>query len=146
MGIDLSTIEPFEVCSIRPPTENYSLTFRLTRNCYWNHCGFCPAYKFATRFSKRSVDEVLVDIGRAKRIDDLLMEQGLSITPYGNAAYDKVAELAKQVKEARKAADSAHAAGSKAWHDARPNVISALRQVGTELEKIIGKLEEEQEA
>ena len=32
MANDLSTIEPFEVCSIRPPTEDYSLTFRLTRN------------------------------------------------------------------------------------------------------------------
>jgi hypothetical protein len=27
MGIDLSSIRPFEICSIRPPTENYSLTF-----------------------------------------------------------------------------------------------------------------------
>ncbi len=36
MPIDLASIEPFEICSIRPPTENYSLTFRLTRNCYWN--------------------------------------------------------------------------------------------------------------
>ena len=49
-------------------------------------------------------------------------------------------------EEARKAADSAHAAGSKAWQDARPHVVSALRKVGSELEKIIGNLEEEQEA
>jgi hypothetical protein len=47
-------------------------------------------------------------------------------------------------EEARKAADSAHTAGSKAWQDARPHVVSALRQVGSELEKIIGKLEEKQ--
>ena len=46
-------------------------------------------------------------------------------------------------EEAKKAADAAHAAGSKAWQDARPHVVSALRQVGAELEKMIGKLEEE---
>lgn len=74
MDIDLSTIKPFEVCSIRPPTENYSLTFRLTRNCYWNKCGFCPAYKFGLRFSRRGLDEVKEDIRRAKLIDDLILQ------------------------------------------------------------------------
>ena len=29
----LRTIEPFEICSIRPPTVNDSLPFRRTRNC-----------------------------------------------------------------------------------------------------------------
>ena len=46
-------------------------------------------------------------------------------------------------EEARKAADSAHAAGSKAWEDARPHVVSALRQLSTELQKMVSKLEEE---
>jgi hypothetical protein len=46
-------------------------------------------------------------------------------------------------EEAKRAADSAHAAGSQAWQDARPHVVSALRQVGAELEKMIGKLEGE---
>jgi len=36
--MNLSTVEPFEISSIRPPTENDSLTFRLTRNCGWNRC------------------------------------------------------------------------------------------------------------
>ncbi len=43
MNTELSSIEPFEIAFIRPPTENQSLAFRLTRNCYWNHCAFCPA-------------------------------------------------------------------------------------------------------
>jgi len=36
--MNLSTVEPFETSSICPPTENDSLTFRLTRNCGWNRC------------------------------------------------------------------------------------------------------------
>ncbi len=39
---------------------------RFTRNCCWNKCGFCPAYKFGLRYSKRSIDEVKEDIRRAK--------------------------------------------------------------------------------
>ncbi len=104
MGIDLSTVKPFEICSIRPPTENYSLTFRLTRNCYWNRCGFCPAYKFASRFSKRDMDEVKKDISRAKLIDDLLYEQGISGTPNSYAGYSRVTELVHRIKSTQKEA------------------------------------------
>ncbi len=73
----LAAIEPFEICSIRPPTENYSLTFRLTRNCHWNRCKFCPVYKLGARFNRRSQEDVLEDIQRAKQIDDLLLDHGI---------------------------------------------------------------------
>ena len=76
MAVNPSEIRPFEICSIRPPTENYSLTFRLTRNCYWNKCKFCPAYKFGFRFSKRSLEDVLRDVRRARMIDEALAERG----------------------------------------------------------------------
>ncbi len=98
MSVDLASVRPFELCSIRPPTENHSLTFRLTRNCYWNRCGFCPAYKFGARFSKRSLDEVKEDIRRAKRIDDLLEEHGVKAS--GFSAYGKIATLVEQIEEA----------------------------------------------
>jgi len=69
-----SDIHPFEICSIRPPTENFSLTFRLSRNCYWNKCAFCPVYKTGQKFSKRSLDEIFTDIENAKRILNLLKD------------------------------------------------------------------------
>lgn len=94
--MDLSSVRPFEICSIRPPTENYSLTFRLTRNCYWNKCGFCPVYKFGARFSKRTIEAVKEDIRRAKLIDDLLFEQGIGSIPY--AGYSLVTELVEKIK------------------------------------------------
>jgi radical SAM superfamily enzyme len=51
----------YEQGVIRPPSEASSLLVRVTRNCPWNQCIFCPAYK-GTKFSKRSVDEVKDDI------------------------------------------------------------------------------------
>lgn len=48
-------------------------------------------------------------------------------------------------QEVKKAAESACVAGEKALHDARPYLLSALRQVSVELQKIISRLEEDQE-
>jgi hypothetical protein len=72
MGIDLLTVKPFEIYSIRPLQRTIASPSG-SRNCYWNKCGFCPAYKFGARFSKRSIEEVKEDIRRAKLIDDLLI-------------------------------------------------------------------------
>ena len=52
----------YEQGVIRPPSEASSLLIRVTRNCPWNQCLFCPAYKGA-KFSKRTVEEVKNDIG-----------------------------------------------------------------------------------
>jgi hypothetical protein len=46
-----------EVGPIRPPSESRSLLIRFSRNCPWNKCLFCPAYK-NEKFSLRSLDEL----------------------------------------------------------------------------------------
>ncbi|MFP4453479.1 MAG: radical SAM protein [Desulfobacterales bacterium] len=51
----------FEQGPIRPPSEAYSLLIRVTRNCPWNKCKFCPVYK-GTKFSLRPVEHVKKDI------------------------------------------------------------------------------------
>lgn len=51
----------FEQGPIRPPSEAGSLLLRLTRNCPWNRCSFCPVYK-GKRFSLRPVEHILRDI------------------------------------------------------------------------------------
>ena len=51
----------FEQGVIRPPSEASSLLVRVTRNCPWNRCHICPAYK-GKKFSRRSVAEVKNDI------------------------------------------------------------------------------------
>ena len=51
----------FEQGPIRPPSEAESLFIRVTRNCPWNKCLFCPSYK-GKKFSRRTVEEIKKDI------------------------------------------------------------------------------------
>ncbi len=61
----------FEQGPIRPPSEAYSLLIRVTRNCPWNKCKFCPVYKGET-FSLRPVEHVKRDIDAvAEHVDAL---------------------------------------------------------------------------
>ncbi len=59
----------FEQGPIRPPNEAQSLLLRVTRNCPWNQCLFCPVYK-GRKFSLRSVDEIKEDIRSARALAD----------------------------------------------------------------------------
>lgn len=56
----------FEQGPIRPPSEAGSLLIRISRNCPWNRCTFCPVYK-GRDFSLRPVAHVLEDIDRVHR-------------------------------------------------------------------------------
>jgi radical SAM superfamily enzyme YgiQ (UPF0313 family) len=67
--IVLGTELTFEQGPIRPPNEAKSLLLRVTRNCPWNQCLFCPVYK-GSRFSLRTVEEIKGDIQTAKKIVD----------------------------------------------------------------------------
>ncbi|MCX6908551.1 MAG: radical SAM protein [Verrucomicrobia bacterium] len=59
----------FETGPIRPPSEATSILLRITRNCHWNKCAFCPVYKHE-RFSIRKVDEIKRDIDAMAAIAD----------------------------------------------------------------------------
>lgn len=61
----------FEQGPIRPPSEAQSLLIRLTRNCPWNRCAFCPVYKGAS-FSIRPPEHVKRDIDAVQRCLELL--------------------------------------------------------------------------
>ena len=56
----------FEQGPIRPPSESASLLIRVSRNCPWNKCTFCPVYK-GTDFSLRPVADVKRDIEAVAR-------------------------------------------------------------------------------
>src|SRR4030042_5789659 len=58
----------FEQGPVRPPSEAYSLLLRITRNCPWNRCEFCPVYKEGEKFSLRAVEEVKEDIDVIREI------------------------------------------------------------------------------
>jgi hypothetical protein len=91
--MDIRSLQPFEICSIRPPTENNSLTFRLTRNCAWNRCMFCPVYKMGARFSRRAIEEVREDVRRAAALDRFLAAEGVTTAGSFDEAYRKARAL-----------------------------------------------------
>jgi histone acetyltransferase (RNA polymerase elongator complex component) len=91
----------FEQGPIRPPSEARSLLIRVTRNCSWNQCLFCPVYK-GTPFSRRSLKEIKEDIrtittiiedlkalswrlGSRGQIDDTVIGQVFHQSRYGHA-------------------------------------------------------------
>ena len=78
----------FELGPIRPPSEAYSLLIRATRNCPWNKCLFCNAYK-GSKFELRSVEEVKKDIESAKATSE-----GISELAWSAGHGDQVREVA----------------------------------------------------
>jgi hypothetical protein len=46
-------------------------------------------------------------------------------------------------EEIKRAGESARVAGGRAWQDAQPHVLAALRKLNAELQKMISRLEEE---
>ena len=56
----------YEQGPIRPPSEAASLLVRVSRNCPWNRCAFCPVYK-GKKFSLRTAEEVLADLDEMKK-------------------------------------------------------------------------------
>ncbi|MFH0917227.1 MAG: radical SAM protein [bacterium] len=72
-----------ETGPIRPPSEAASLYIRVSRNCPWNRCRFCPVYK-GERFSRRPLEHVLRDV-------DLVADHVDSLLGLGETARDQVA-------------------------------------------------------
>ncbi|NNF45941.1 MAG: radical SAM protein, partial [Desulfofustis sp.] len=58
---------------MRPPSEADSLLIRITRNCPWNRCTFCPVYK-DEKFSLRLLEHVLEDIDTVKSYVDAIVD------------------------------------------------------------------------
>jgi len=76
------------------------------------------------------------------------MQAGLEslVNQVGQAIQETAAspEVHKARTEAEKAAESFRAAGQRTWQESRPHLVSALRQVNDELQKMIGQLEHEE--
>jgi biotin synthase-like enzyme len=91
MAITGTLTESFELGPIRPPSEAFSLLIRVTRNCSWNRCWFCPLYK-GEKFQLRPVEEVKQDIRTASAIQAKIKELAWK-SGYG----DSVREVAAMV-------------------------------------------------
>jgi len=83
----------FEQGPIRPPSEAYSLLIRVTRNCPWNFCTFCPVYK-GKKFSIRPAAHVKQDIDTVHKYLQMIREK-VGIT--GRITQGDVRELTPHV-------------------------------------------------
>ena len=88
MGENLS----FEQGPIRPPSEARSLLLRITRNCPWNQCRFCPVYK-GRKFSLRSVEEIKEDIQTARDIADEIKALSFRLGAGGKVSDEVVSQI-----------------------------------------------------
>ncbi len=86
----------FEQGPIRPPSEAYSLLIRVTRNCPWNRCTFCPVYK-GLRFSIRKVEHVKKDIDLVYGYVEILQQMAGESGHISRIDANKVSENIKQV-------------------------------------------------
>jgi len=84
--------ETFEQGPIRPPNEARSLLLRVTRNCPWNHCLFCPVYK-GRKFSLRTVDEIKKDIQIARNLADDILNLAQNMDPDGRISHQIVSTV-----------------------------------------------------
>ena len=77
----------FEQGPIRPPSESESLLIRITRNCPWNRCTFCPVYK-SEKFSLRPIEHVLKDIDTVQLYVELILKaKQAGPTRYGDFSH-----------------------------------------------------------
>jgi hypothetical protein len=81
----------FEQGPIRPPSEAGSLLVRVTRNCPWNRCTFCPVYKGA-RFSLRPAKHIKMDIDRVHGYVTALRQAGEQIRYMDRSMIDEIAD------------------------------------------------------
>lgn len=77
----------FEIGPIRPPSEAMSLLVRVTRNCPWNRCAFCPVYKEA-RFSIRAINDVKKDIDAMAEVAKMIRELSASLGFDGEVTWE----------------------------------------------------------
>ncbi|MBS0014298.1 MAG: radical SAM protein [Desulfobacterales bacterium] len=116
----------FEQGPIRPPSEAYSLLIRVTRNCPWNKCAFCPVYK-GEKFSLRPVEHVKKDIDAVYEHVQALRSMSDAAGQISRADLDAhVSGLSDAARQAFYAALNWYAAGMESvfLQDANSMIIS----------------------
>jgi len=117
---------PFEQGPIRPPSEAESLLLRLTRNCPWNRCTFCPVYK-GKKFSRRSEEDILSDIDEVaegiRRVRESSWRAGLGGAVTRDLAAQVLGDPATGPAEAAAAVWLFHAKGSVFLQDSDALVL-----------------------
>ena len=85
----------FEQGPIRPPSEAFSLLLRVTRNCPWNRCAFCPVYK-GEKFSRRGREEVLADVAAMQFWMEEIKARSWKLGAAGDLSLPTLAEIERR--------------------------------------------------
>ncbi len=68
----------FQIATVRPPTESFSLSINTHEYCPWGKCAFCPGVLFleTRKFKRRTLEEIKNDIENAATLNNFLLESG----------------------------------------------------------------------
>ena len=71
-------METFQIATVRPPTENFSLSINTHSFCPWGKCAFCLSSSISSgnRFKRRKIDEIIKDINNAALLNDSILNSG----------------------------------------------------------------------
>jgi len=76
------------------------------------------------------------------------MQAGREKTANGSGRAIQVRSASREAQkmrgEVKRAAESARTAGEQAWQEARPPLLSALRQVNAEVQKMVSRMEQQE--
>ncbi|MBN1802390.1 MAG: radical SAM protein [Candidatus Lokiarchaeota archaeon] len=87
----------FQIATVRPPTENFSLAINTHSYCPWGKCAFCPGHLFEEelQFKRRTLEEVINDINNARDLNHELLNEG----PVNQASMFKVISKYQNLNE-----------------------------------------------
>ena len=71
-------MQEFQIATVRPPTENFSLAISTHTVCSWNKCHFCVAslLESSSKFQRRTLEEIKLDIDNAAELNNYLLRDG----------------------------------------------------------------------
>ena len=71
-------MQEFQIATVRPPTENFSLSISTHSACSWNKCEFCVASLLETtpKFQRRTLEDIKKDIDNAAEMNVFLLSSG----------------------------------------------------------------------
>lgn len=71
-------MQEFQIATVRPPTENFSLSISTHSFCPWGKCAFCPtsSLKNEYKFKRRELNEIIKDIDNATLLNDYILNSG----------------------------------------------------------------------
>ena len=71
-------MQEFQIATVRPPTENFSLSISTHSFCPWGKCAFCLSNSLSNsrKFKRRTLEEIKNDIDSAATLNEYILNSG----------------------------------------------------------------------